>query len=271
MDAMELIRHRKSIRTYNGEGFPLKEQERIMSYAAEIENPYGIPVEYRILNADKHGLSSPVIVGADTYIAGKIKRLPHAEEAFGYSFEKLVLYADSLGIGTVWIGGTMNRDAFERAVDLKDDEVLPCVSPLGYKAEKQSLRETMMRKGTGADSRLPFEKLFFEHNFDTPLAMDKASDLSEAFEMVRWAPSAVNKQPWRIVVDGKDVHFYEKKSKGYVNASGWDMQKIDMGIAMCHFSIGLEQKNIKADFMLKEPDIEHSANTEYIATYRLIE
>ena len=39
---------------------------------------------------------------------------------------------------------------------LPDAEVMPCVSPLRYPAEKMSLRETMMRKGVMADSRLDF-------------------------------------------------------------------------------------------------------------------
>ena len=37
----------------------------------------------------------------------------------GYSFETLVLYAQPLGMGTVWVGGTMGRPAFERAIIIK--------------------------------------------------------------------------------------------------------------------------------------------------------
>ena len=90
-----------------------------------------------------------------------MQRLPHAEEAFGYVFERVVLFTEAKGIGTTWIGGTMDRGAFERAMGLEEGEVMPCVSPLGYPARKMSLRETMMRKGVKADSRLPFEALFF--------------------------------------------------------------------------------------------------------------
>ncbi|MBD5544968.1 MAG: hypothetical protein HDR01_12235 [Lachnospiraceae bacterium] len=35
--------------------------------------------------------------------------MPHMEEAFGYSFERFVLYAQSIGIGTVCIGETAKR------------------------------------------------------------------------------------------------------------------------------------------------------------------
>ena len=57
-----------------------------------------------------------------------------------------------------------------------------------------------MRKGVGADKRMPAEKLFFEGNFDTPFTGKGAEEYAGLLEMVRWAPSAVNKQPWRIVM-----------------------------------------------------------------------
>ncbi len=59
--------------------------------------------------------------------------------------------------------------------------------------------------------------------------------------MVRWAPSAVNRQPWRVVVDGNEARFYEARTLGRPGAEGWDIQKIDMGIAMYHFAAAVEQ------------------------------
>ena len=55
----------------------------------------------------------------------------------------LVLYAQSMGIGTVWLGGTMNRSAYEEAMELDGDEIMPCASALGYPAQKMSLRAIM--------------------------------------------------------------------------------------------------------------------------------
>ncbi|MBQ2348800.1 MAG: nitroreductase, partial [Clostridia bacterium] len=42
--------------------------------------------------------------------------------------------------------------------------------------------------------------------------------LAGLLEAVRLSPSAVNKQPWRAVVSGSEVYFYESRSKGYVKA-----------------------------------------------------
>lgn len=49
-------------------------------------------------------------------------------------------------------------------------------------------------------------------------------------EMMRKAPSATNKQPWRAVVEDGCVHFFEQKTCGYAK-DGVDIQKADLGIA----------------------------------------
>jgi len=163
----------------------------------------------------------------------------------------------------------MNRAAFEAAIALEDGEVMPCVSPLGYPAMKLSLRESLMRKGIKADSRLDFKALFFDGSFDHPLTQQKAGAFAQPLEMVRWAPSAVNKQPWRVVLDGKSGHFYERKSKGYVDVTGWDIQKIDLGIALCHFVCGLEEQGVKWCLVVADPSLAIPESTEYIATIEM--
>ena len=261
MKGMELVRHRRSVRTFDSNPLRPEDAEKILRFAESIETPYGIPVTWKLLNAKEYGLSSPVIAGTDTYIAGKVRRQPHAEEAFGFAFEKLVLYAESLGLGTTLIAGTMNRPAFEKAMQLSADEVMPCVSPLGYPAKKMSLRETLMRKGVRADSRMEFSELFFDRSFDKPLSEN--TPCREVLEMVRWAPSAVNRQPWRVVMDDRQAHFYEKKSKGYVDASGWDLQKIDLGIALYHFAYGADEN---VQLTITDPGLSAPEGTVYIAT-----
>ena len=268
MSKFEIIRHRRSVRTFDGRALQAEDAEKILAYASALENPYHLPITWRILHAKEHGLSSPVISGTDVYIAGKMKRAPHAEEAFGYAFEQVVIFAETLGVGTTWIAGTMNRSAFEKAMDLAGDEVMPCVSPLGY-AAKMSLRESLMRKGVKADHRKAFSELFFEGSFDHPLTSEKAGDLARPLELVQWAPSAVNKQPWRVILADNAAHFYECRSKGYVDKTGWDLQKIDVGIALCHFACGLEELHRTAHLEIADPGIPVPEQTSYIASFLL--
>lgn len=263
----DLISSRKSVRTFDKNRLSEDDCRKITEHMKQIDNPFNIPVEFVILDAKEHGLSSPVLSGEQMYVAGKVEKRPYADVAFGYSFEKLVLYAWSLGIGTVWIGGTMKREQFEAAAGVKEGEMMPCVSPLGYPAKKRAIKETMMRTGVGADSRISADKLFFEKEWGQAYTPD--DDMADIFEMVRWAPSAVNKQPWRIIVKDNVYHFYEKKDKGYVSDATGDLQKIDVGIALCHFTMGLEEIGKQSEVIIDDPGITIPENVEYIASVKL--
>ena len=264
MDNIEkLVRERRSFRTFDGRELTAEDREKLCAFIETIDNPYGLPIEFKFLEK----MGCPVVVGTDLYLGAKIKDAPHMNEAFGYAFEKLVLYAQSLGIGTVWIGGTMDRAAFEKAMELGEDESMPCVSPLGYPAKKMSLRESMMRKGVKADERLAFEEIAYQSSFEQLLTPDAAGKLYLPLEMVRLAPSAVNKQPWRMVVMDDVVHFYLQRAKNFGGGKR-GMQKIDLGIALCHFELMAEELGICTEFVIAEPGISCKDGMEYIASYK---
>ena len=265
----ELVRGRRSVRTFDGRRISPDDLEKLSSFMRQADNPYGIPVEFKLLDGKEQKLRCPVVSGTDLFVGARVPRVPHMEEAVGYSFETLVLYAQSLGIGTVWVGGTMDRPAFERAMALAEDERMPCMSPIGYPAEKMSLRESMMRKGVKAGSRDPFAALFYDGAFDVPLTPDKAGGLAQPLEAVRWAPSAVNRQPWRVVVRENTAHFYLKHAKGFVSDAVGDMQKVDMGIALCHFALAAKESGFDARFQIGDPGIAAENDVEYIASYLL--
>ncbi len=260
---------RRSVRSYDGRRLSEEDREKLQQLMDNADNPYGIPVEYRFLDPAACGLKSPVLSGETLYLAAKVKRVPHFEEAYGYSFESVVLGAWDLGIGTVWIGGTMNRDSFEKAMELQPDEVMPCVTPVGYPAKKLSLKENMMRKGVKADWRLAMDEIVSEEEAGRPMSEETRTRFGDALELVRWAPSAVNKQPWRILIKDDAVHFYEKPDSGFVGASTGDLQKIDVGIAMLHFVKGMEAAGKTPVFENSDPSLPVPGDWTYIASYRV--
>lgn len=263
----KLVRERRSVRSFSDRAIPREVLDDLVGFMESIPNPFGVPVRFALLNAKEHGLSAPVISGGDWYIGGAVEDVPNAATAFGYAFETLVLYAQSLGLGTTWIGGTMNRTPFERAMKLQGSEQMLCVTPLGYPAEKMALREVMMRKGVKADSRFAFGEVFFDGGFGKPLTVARAGSLAEVLELVRLGPSAVNKQPWRVVVTDDAAHFYVKAPKG--GAAVGAMQKIDMGIALCHFALGAKDCGIETEFSVAEPNIPTDGEAAYIASFLL--
>lgn len=263
--AKEMIKQRKSIRTFDGKSLSDADRKSLEDYINKLTNPFDIPVEFQLLDARENGLTSPVIVGENSYLAAKVKKEGAYEIAFGYSFEKACLYAQSLGLGTVMLAASLSRSTFEEAMKVQNDEVLPAASPIGYSARKKSMRETLMRKGLKADERLPYETLFFDLQYGQPLPQHSCI-FSDALEMVRWAPSAANKQPWRVVVDGECVHFYEEKSMN--DSPLGDIQKVDVGIALSHFDLTMKENAYNGKFYECDPQIKTPENVQYITSYR---
>ena len=91
-NVLELIRERRSVRSFDGSELSAAEKRALRSFSDSIENPWGRWVEFRLLGKEEHVLSSPVIRGETAYLGAKTAKAPHAEEALGYSFEMLMLY-----------------------------------------------------------------------------------------------------------------------------------------------------------------------------------
>ena len=263
--AREMIVKRKSVRTFDGRPLSAADRKQLEDYVQALTNPFGVPVDFRLLDAKQHKLSSPVIVGESAYLAAKVRRTGPYEIAYGYSFEKACLYALSLGIGTVMLAASLSRNNFEKAMELQADEVMPAASPVGYPADKRSLRENLMRKGLKADERIPFEAVYFDGSFAAGLRKEDAGEFAEALDLARLAPSATNKQPWRAVMEGGRVHFYEQKSMK--DSPLGDIQKVDMGIMLAHFDMVMEEQGLSGRFVFADPGIPAPADVHYIVTY----
>ena len=129
--------------------------------------------------------------------------------------------------------------------------------------------DKLFRKGKG-DRRKDWENLFFLKDFYTPLDKESHIDeINEAFENLRLAPSAMNKQPWRVVLDDKKVHFFKVgKQSQAVRDSHIDLSEVDMGIALAHFDLTCKEKGIEGQFIRETLKI-HGVpkNVEYIITW----
>ena len=130
---------RKSVRTYIEKPLSDSDKEKINSFIDYLENephPFTAKVRIRLFDVDKDINAKDlgtygVIKGARTYLGVAVNETPDAMEAVGYVFEKLVLYAASIGLGTCWLGGTFNRSEFAKAMELNGDEFFPIASPIG--------------------------------------------------------------------------------------------------------------------------------------------
>jgi len=255
----ETVRQRYSVRTYNPKSIGNDMKANILSYASTIHNPLGPRPRYQFIetsasaNGEKPGTYG-IIKGASLYLAVTTRPENGAPEALGYDLEQLILYMTSLGLGTCWLGGTFNRSAFANAMDIRDGEIFSILSPVGYPASKKRVGESLFRRTLKADRRLPWEKLFFTENFSIPLSKETAGDYQFPLEMLRLAPSAVNKQPWRVLMTDHAFHFFKQ---GTLNGESGaiDMQQIDVGIGICHFHLAAMEQGLAGHFEKVDPAV----------------
>ncbi|MFA9376989.1 MAG: nitroreductase family protein [Lachnotalea sp.] len=257
----EMVKTRYSVRTYTDQPISAQVIEQINAYINKLSNPFSKKVNFSILETRNSSKSEKlgtygVIKGSTNYIGATVAKEEMALEALGYEFEKLVLYLASLNLGTCWLGGTFNRNSFANALEVNENEIFPIISPFGYAANKKRFADSLVRKIAKSDQREPWNKLFFNKEYETVLTQEEAGAYAFALEMVRLAPSASNKQPWRIIKDGSTFHFYEEKAKGYSDRFSYDIQSIDLGIAACHFHLPVLEKDLSGKFkIVKTPEI----------------
>lgn len=241
MDILDVIRERRSVRSFNGETLSDKNRELLMKAVETSSSPFSGNVTIRLKKFDMRDGYKPstygMIKGATDFFLLGIGDDEASALTAGFRFEQVVLKAWELGFGTCWIAATFKGSEFDRGQTWPDGEKLKIICPVGVPA-KQSLMEKLTRLSLGSKNRKPFAELFFDGDFDHPLSPDSRFGL--ALEMLRLAPSSTNSQPWRALVVDDTVHFYYKpKSEASV---------LDCGIGMCHFYETEKYKSHKGEF-----------------------
>ena len=143
---------------------------------------------------------------------------PHFREKIGYYGEKLLLFAEGLGLSTCWVGGTFDRESFS----YPEEEDVQAVILLGYGGEG-GLKEKII------SSFLPAKKRAWESRIEGDSPFPKW--VREGMEAVALAPSALNKQkPF--------FHYHEAILTATVENT-CEMDLVDLGIAKYHFEVAV--------------------------------
>ena len=270
----EVITFRKSVRNYKEIELSDIEKNKLLDFSKDIQGPFDAKVRFQLIDSlslekfkDGKIGTYGVIKGAKSYFAAIVERGPGDLEQVGYVFEKIILYAASLNIGTCWLGGTFTKNGFEKIVNLKNNETIPVISPFGYTAENPRFLDKIMRFSAGSNTRKDPKELFFDFDFNKPLDLLNVGAYRTPLEMVRLAPSASNKQPWRIIKKDKQWDFYVKVDKKYEKLLGYNIQRIDIGIAMCHFELAVKELGMNGYWLINNDVIKNDNNLEFIASW----
>lgn len=279
----DIIRARFSCRNYLKQPIEVETLAHLTDFITSIQSgPLGNQMRFELVSATDtdakalKGLGTyGFIKGATGFVVGAMHEQGKALEDFGYLMEMIILQATDLGLGTCWLGGTFTKSRFAKKIDLAADEIIPAVTSLGYIEKAPRWADGKIRAAAGSDHRLPWEKLFFNSQLGAPLAESSAGDYGIPLQMVRLAPSASNRQPWRIVKDGRAWHFYLRRTRGYRDSKYAkmlkmaDLQRIDIGIAMSHFEMTAGELGLLGSWFVNDPGLAlPNEMTEYCVSWR---
>ena len=244
----DAILKRVSTRTFNKEQLKGEDIKKINSILKDYESVKG-PFDHTYkCNFRLNDSKSPESRKVGTY--GVLRHVPGfiggvCENEFeslvdyGYIFERIILSLTKESFDTCWIGGTFKRKSFEK--ELKENEIVPAISPVGFRANKRTMIERFVRNSAESDNRKIFDEMFKDYNTLEPLNDTLENPIMQCLSLVRKGPSASNKQPWRIYVDNNKIHFYLKRTQRYPSDNfPHDIQALDIGIAIANFAVGLE-------------------------------
>jgi hypothetical protein len=276
----DVIKQRFSCRSYLKTSIEEEERRQLEGFLSSSQTgPFGAQVRFELVAATPQGQN--ILKGLGTYgfiknpggfIISAVADTGKGLEDLGYLMERIVLFATDIGLGTCWLGGSFTKSSFARRISARDGELAPIVTSIGYIANGS--QNGQIRRRLDGARRQPWDKMFFERQFGAPISRDAAGAYGVPLEMVRLGPSASNKQPWRIIKEGKAWHFYVQRTPGY--RSGMimrliriaDMQRIDMGIAMSHFELTANELGLRGEWQVREPGIEKpDEQTEYTVSW----
>ncbi len=213
MTEMEAVRSRHSVRNYLDKRI---EKEQIISINKRIEelNKEGnIHLQFVEDSSSTFSKLFNKAVGlgsAPSVIACVGPDDDTLDERIGYYGQKLVIYAQQLGLNTCWVG-TFNRKKIP--VEISDGERLVIAIAIGYGQTQGKQRKTKTADEVVIDLK------------------DVPDWFHAGVEAALLAPTAINQQKFEIIYnENEEVEF---KDLGGV------LSKIDIGIVRCNFEIGV--------------------------------
>ena len=278
MDMMEAIMTRRSVRNYKSG--PSEEQKPAIKKLLEdiVKRPNVFDPEKQATNeglvalhfVDKDlGFKSSygVISGSKNWMFGVSKmdeEDKYARQRYGLLFQRAVNELRRMHLGTVWLGGTFGIAPFAEEIGgLKEGERIIAVSPVGVPGEAGMLQR-MMTWMVSSSSRKGWETMFFDESFDKPLAKDTVDEnTTKALEALRAAPSAVNRQPWRVVRKAGEHttwHFYTEDYGFFAH--------VDIGICMANWEMACEELKIAGHWAVL-PDVPVDPTTPKNTVYTI--
>ena len=218
MTIKEAIRERHMVRQYTDRAIPADIMELLRVRIAANNEKYKLCLALVTGNSDGIGAMAKLLSRTvNNYIVLAGRDTPGLDEKLGYCGADIILYAQTLGLNTWWVGGMFNGRGALKNLGSRDVRVNGVIA-IGYGRTQ----------GVPHKSKAAAE--ISGYNGDAP------QWFTDGVEALLYAPTALNRQPYIVRGDGNKVS---------ISAGGGRFSGIDLGIGKYHFEVGAGRENFE--------------------------
>ncbi len=269
MDMFSIAGLRKSVRNFTKKTFDENTKKEIIDFFAKCEKfDESIKTEVKFFDkkdlpeeAENNGGYNGFLIEAPYYIAVYSEKKTCFIENAGYMGENIIFKLTSMGIDSCWI--TLKQDYVISQPDSKMR--LTGLIAAGYGAKFKNpkiINKMIWGKGydnlkvvnidTDNKARKEVTEIVYMNEYGNNITMDElsSSGIEEGFYAARHAPSALNRQPWRFILDNEFVVLVIKKDE-YTNIYE---AKIDAGTVMFNFAAVITERVFKIKWVVGKPE-----------------
>jgi nitroreductase len=238
---IDAIQMRRSCRHFKPEALTTDHSERLLEFLSNIETPFEhhVSMTYHVVPCDQNVV---YFQGPSQFISLSSSSSPVELAKLGFLGEVFILYSESLGVRTCWMGHYRRKEVEDIVYGIrKPDNVRPlyCIILIGYVPEKTTLLDRFSQRRLSKKNRT-LESFIHEDSL-----IEFPPFIRSSLELASKAPSAMNSQKWYYLVRRTDRGYSIEisKPKGYQHFK-WKHYDIDVGTAAAHAWLGLRNAGI---------------------------
>lgn len=280
MDFKELMTNRKSTRNYKDIPVSIEKLKSLEEYFYNCERL--IPdIKTEVLLFENGNIVFDKLDNIAGY-KGRMIEAPHyfiilsenksgCFENTGYIGESMILKAVENGVDTCWITFS-ESDKIKDALNIDSKEEVTGIISAGYDINIKKIVNTIKTGGNysradmavredNTSFRYSPEQIVYLREWGNKVELEdlERRGFSEAFHYTRLAPSTLNQQPWRFILDDDKLVLTIKDNKEIEDKN----EKIDAGIVMLYFDIVISNTIYDLKWNLGKPEKEYEIPDDF--------
>ena len=246
-DLYQVVEKRKSVRKYDMNPLDSVLLQQIKQFGEEVSPLIpNIRVKFNVYSYEE--VKSLMAIKAPHYVGIYSEKKANSLLNAGYMLQQMDLYLSANNLGSCWLGMAKPSVALPEEVDGLDFVIM-----LAFGNPKEEVHRS---------NKEEFKRKSLEEILE-------GSGYEEVIEAARLAPSARNTQAWYFICKEKEI-LVCRKPAGFVSEHLMArLNTIDVGIAMCHLDLALENRALERNFTFE--DIEVPKGFIHLATVKLSE